>query len=166
MDAPVLAIEEVAELARVGSATLRDWLQFNGPFNAPSGDIERLGPFTALAVCIAAELARRTVEISKAAQAGKKFAYTDEGSPQRNYPGALYGREVGTTVLALDMSGEVEIVPIMSISNSRPQEMATAIFGDRGFVAIDVNLIVAQIERKIGAAFASSPRKVPHWLGT
>jgi len=48
----------------------------------------------------AAELARGTVEISRAAQAGKKFAHTNEGSPQRNYPGALYGREVGTTVLA------------------------------------------------------------------
>jgi len=100
MDAPTLALEEVAELARVEAATLHDWLQLNGPFSAPSGDIERLGPFTALAVCIAAELARGTVEISRAAQAGKKFAHTNEGSPQRNYPGALYGREVGTTVLA------------------------------------------------------------------
>src|SRR5262249_48066825 len=130
------------------------------------GDIERLGPFTALALCIAAELARRTVEISKAAQAGKKFAYTDEGSPQRNYPGALYGRGGGNNVLGLGMSGEVEIGSKKSLSSSRTREMATAIFGDRGFVAIDVNLIVAQIERKIGAAFASSPRKVPHWLGT
>jgi hypothetical protein len=166
MDAPTLALEEAAELAHVAAATLRDWLQLNGPFNAPSGDIERLGPFTALAVCIAAELARRTVEISGAAQAGKKFAHTNEGSPQRNYPGALYGREVGTTVLALDTSGEVEIVPIMAISNARPQEMAAAVFGDRGLVAIDVNLIVAQIERKIGSAFASLPRKQTHWLGT
>jgi hypothetical protein len=166
MDAPTLAFEEVAELAHVAAATLRDWLQLNGPFNAPSGDIERLGPFTALAICIAAELARRTVEISRAAQAGKKFAHTNEGSPQRNYPGALYGREVGTTVLALDTSGEMEIVPIMAISNARPQEMAAAVFGDRGFVAIDVNLIVAQIEREIGSAFASLPRKETHWLGT
>jgi hypothetical protein len=73
---------------------------------------------------------------------------------------------VGTTVLALDTSGEVEIVPIMAISNARPQEMAAAVFGDRGLVAIDVNLIVAQIERKIGSAFASLPRKETHWLDT
>jgi hypothetical protein len=43
MDAPTLALEEAAELAHVAAATLRDWLQLNGPFNAPSGDIERLG---------------------------------------------------------------------------------------------------------------------------
>ena len=166
MDAPTLNLEEVAELARVEATTLRDWLRLNGPFNAPSGDIEQLGPFTALAVCIAAALSRRNVEISSAAQAGKKFAHTDEGSPQRNYPGALYGREVGTTVLAMDMRGEVRIVPIMSISKARPQEIATAIFGDRGVWAIDVNPFVEQIERKIGAAFASLPHKQTHWLGT
>jgi len=166
MDTPTLTLEEVAELARIEAATLHDWLQLNGPFNAPSGDIEQLGPFTALAVCIAAELVRRNVEISKGAQAGKKFAHTDEGSPQRNYPGALYGSEVGTTVLAMDMSGAVRIVPIMAMSNARPQEIATALFGDRGGLAIDVNPFVAQIESKLGAAFASLPRKQTHWLGT
>lgn len=165
MDTPTLTLEEVAELACIETATLHDWLQLNGPFNAPSGDIEQLGPFTALAVCIAAELVRRNFEISRAAHAGKKFAHTDEGSPQRNYPGALYGREVGTTVLAMDMSGEVRIVPIMAISNARPQEIATALFGDR-VLAIDVNPFVVQIERKIGAAFASLSRKQMHWLGT
>ena len=59
MDTPTLTLEEVAELACIEAATLHDWLQLNGPFNAPSGDIEQLGPFTALAVCIAAELVRR-----------------------------------------------------------------------------------------------------------
>jgi len=166
MDTPTLALEEVADLACIEAATLHDWLQLNGPFNAPSGDIEQLGPFTALAVCIAAELVRRNVEIYRAAQAGKKFAHTDEGSPQRNYAGALYGREVGTTVLAMDLGGEVQIVPIMSISKARPQEIATAIFGDRGVWAIDVNPLVAQIERKIGAAFASLPQKQTQWLTT
>jgi hypothetical protein len=93
-EAPSLTLEEVAQLAGIEAATLRDWL--NGPFGrAPSDDIQQLGPFTALAVCIAAELARRNVEISKAAAAGKKFAHTDEGSPQRDYPGALYSRELG-----------------------------------------------------------------------
>jgi hypothetical protein len=164
MDAPTLNLEEVAELARVEATTLRDWLRLNGPFNAPSGDIEQLGPFTALAVCIAAALSRRNVEISSAAQAGKKFAHTDEGSPQRNYPGAIYGREVGTTVLAMDMRGEVRIVPIMSISKARPK--VDRYFGDRGVWAIDVNPFVEQIERKIGAAFASLPHKQTHWLGT
>jgi hypothetical protein len=166
MDTPTLTLEEVAELACIEAATLHDWLKLNGPFNAPSGDIEQLGPFTALAICIAAELVRRNFEISRAARAGMKFAHTDDGSPQRNYPGALYGRGVGTTVLAMDMSGEVRIVPIMAISNARPQEIATALFGDRGVLAIVVNPFVAQIERKIGAAFASLPRKQMQWLGT
>jgi hypothetical protein len=66
----------------------------------------------------------------------------------------------------MDMSGEVRIVPIMAISNARPQETATALFGDRGVLAIVVNPFVAQIERKIGAAFASLPRKQMQWLGT
>jgi hypothetical protein len=103
MDTPTLTLEEVAELACIETATLHDWLQLNGPFNAPSGDIEQLGPFTALAVCIAAELVRRNFEIFRAAHAGKKF---------------------------------------------------------------DVNPFVVQIERKIGAAFASLSRKQMHWLGT
>jgi hypothetical protein len=166
-EAPSLTLEEVAQLAGIEVATLRDWL--NGPFGAPSDDIQQFGPFTALAVCIAAELARRNVEISKAAAAGKKFAHTDQGSPQRDYVGALYSRELGTTVLAMDIDGKVEIVPA-SIAEAglgqrilRYKEIATVIFGPRGVCAINVNPFVAKIEAKIGADFGSLPRKQPHW---
>jgi hypothetical protein len=109
------------------------------------------------------------VEISKAAAAGKKFAHTDEGSPQRDYPGALYSRELGTTVLAMDIDGKVQIVPA-SIADAglgqrilRYEEIATVIFGPRGVCAINVNPFVAKIEAKIGADFGSLPRKQPHW---
>lgn len=146
---------EVAELARIPVATLRDWYnekpgrpaQFvlDPKLDEPSvpGGTRYVSPHTTLAICIAAELTRLGLPISRAAFAAMSFAHTTLGDPSRKHPAALYGG-YHQTVLSVGGIEEVKIFPIGRIVAAedflfRISEGATA------FVLVDP--IVERIEK-------------------
>jgi len=128
--------------------------------SAPAGSTRQLGPYTILAVLIAAHLTRLGVPISNAALAGMKFAHTTGGSPRRNNAGALYSGQA-ITLLSINADGSVRIFPVSSKSD--PLGIVSAICALGGATVIEVNSIVSCIEKEINDRFESPPGKAPEW---
>lgn len=160
---PQFTFQQVADLAGVEVATVRDWFnRKHGAFSlhhtdqkAPSGGTRRLSPFTLVAVSLAAQLTRLGVPISRAATAGMTFAHTQRGTPRRDYPGALYGEQ--RTLLAVDAHGDVRIFPASAQSNHF--ELLSVIRQTGGATVIEVDQIIAHIEKQTRLNFPTSPAK-------
>jgi hypothetical protein len=83
------------------------------------------------------------------------FAHTQRGTPRRDYPGALYGEQ--RTLLAVDAHGDVRIFPASAQSNHF--ELLSVIRQTGGATVIEVDQIIAHIEKQTRLNFPSSPAK-------
>lgn len=138
---------ETAQIADVPVATLRWWFQ-SGLYKlgsndqaAKAGGTRRLSDNTVLAIAIGAALARLSVPLPRAFEAGGLFAHTSDGNPSRHIPGALYVQ--GFTMIAVPPD-DAPIQIFRITSRSDPLKIITGL-GMAGATLLPVNPIAERI---------------------